>query len=465
MSSIFKKILKTFSNIKEKTIIKLNKFTKKVNFKFSPKTFFKNSFTVEKFKIVSIATAFILAFAITMTFGSFSKMAVYVKGEKIGYAEDENAAISMVEQYNNFADTNHGTSSDIILQNEFTMERNLLSGNMVQEAISDVIDEEFTDAYLLYIDDVFVLASDDVDKIRENISKIEKDVSKALKYEALMYNDVKIENSFYPSEKITTSSNIYTAICGIDSISKENIAHATLLDDDNNPKKMYSVNGLYFEAYEFYEKEIKLKSETVYKKDNTVYEGTDKVTTKGQDGLVVETYRRVVFEGEVQSNELIDTTTKKKKIDKVITQGTKKIVWSENPKVLTFPLSTSNYVFTSEFGWRDLYGNGNTSFHSGLDIAVPTGSSVLACSSGKVTVATYNGGDAGVYIEIKHDNGLTSKYMHLSELLVSVGDTVKAGETIGLSGNTGQSTGPHLHFTILDPNGSAVNPRNYLKMP
>ena len=173
MSSIFKKILKTFSNIKEKTIVKLNKLIKKINIKFSPKTFFKNSFIAEKSKAISIATAFVLIFAITIGFGSSSKMAVYIKGEKIGYAEDENAAISMVEQYNNFADTNHGTSSDIILQNEFTMERNLLSGNMVQEAISDVIDEEFKDKFK--IDEIITAKKEEVEKMTSNISKTLKE--------------------------------------------------------------------------------------------------------------------------------------------------------------------------------------------------------------------------------------------------------------------------------------------------
>ena len=91
----------------------------------------------------------------------------------------------------------------------------------------------------------------------------------------------------------------------------------------------------------------------------------------------------------------------------------------------------------------------------------PTGTPVRAALPGVVTKATYNAGGYGYYVMIDHGNGMVTLYAHNSKLLVSVGDTVEAGDTVSLSGSTGRSTGPHLHFEVR-VNGQRVNPRSYL---
>ncbi|WP_406451410.1 M23 family metallopeptidase [Streptomyces sp. NBC_00876] len=106
--------------------------------------------------------------------------------------------------------------------------------------------------------------------------------------------------------------------------------------------------------------------------------------------------------------------------------------------------------------------------HSGQDFAVPIGTKVEAAHNGTIVKAGPNGGgDGPAYgnaIVIKHSNGTYSQYAHLSKIDVHIGEHVKKGEKIALSGNTGNSSGPHLHFEIrTTPNyGSAVNPVNYL---
>ena len=116
---------------------------------------------------------------------------------------------------------------------------------------------------------------------------------------------------------------------------------------------------------------------------------------------------------------------------------------------------------TSEFGYRSDPFTGQTKGHTGIDIAVPTGTPVRAALPGVVTKATYNAGGYGYYVMIDHGNGMVTLYAHNSKLLVSVGDTVEAGDTVSLSGSTGRSTGPHLHFEVR-VNGQRVNPRSYL---
>ena len=116
---------------------------------------------------------------------------------------------------------------------------------------------------------------------------------------------------------------------------------------------------------------------------------------------------------------------------------------------------------TSEFGYRSDPFTGQASGHTGIDIAVPTGTPVRAALPGVVTTATYNAGGYGYYVKIDHGNGMVTLYAHNSKLLVKAGDTVEAGDMVSLSGSTGRSTGPHLHFEVR-VNGQRVNPRSYL---
>ena len=102
-----------------------------------------------------------------------------------------------------------------------------------------------------------------------------------------------------------------------------------------------------------------------------------------------------------------------------------------------------------------------TGGHKGNDYAAPAGTPTLAAADGTVTVAGWSD-SAGNWVVIDHGNGLTTKYMHHSRLLVKTGDTVKKGQQIGEVGSTGQSTGNHLHFQV-EENGVPVNPDKYLK--
>ena len=106
---------------------------------------------------------------------------------------------------------------------------------------------------------------------------------------------------------------------------------------------------------------------------------------------------------------------------------------------------------------------GTWKFHSGVDLAGPQGTPIVATRDGTVTMAKtgYNGGN-GNYVTINHGDGFSSSYLHMLEnRQVSKGQSVKAGQIIGYMGSTGISTGPHLHFTIYY-NGATVNPASYL---
>lgn len=118
-------------------------------------------------------------------------------------------------------------------------------------------------------------------------------------------------------------------------------------------------------------------------------------------------------------------------------------------------------VVTSEFGNRIDPFTGKRKGHTGMDLAVPTGTPIRAALPGTVTVSAYDQGGYGCYIMIDHGNGLSTLYGHNSQLLAQVGQTVEAGDIISLSGSTGRSTGPHLHFEVR-VNGQRTDPRAYL---
>ena len=117
--------------------------------------------------------------------------------------------------------------------------------------------------------------------------------------------------------------------------------------------------------------------------------------------------------------------------------------------------------FTSGFGVRSDPFLGRPAMHTGLDFRAATGDPVRATANGKVVSSGWAGG-YGRMVEIDHGNGLSTRYGHLSEINVKVGDQIKIGQVIGEVGSTGRSTGPHLHYeTRID--GEAVDPQKFLR--
>lgn len=121
---------------------------------------------------------------------------------------------------------------------------------------------------------------------------------------------------------------------------------------------------------------------------------------------------------------------------------------------------TSSARMSSGFGYRHIFGK--TQFHQGMDFAAPVGTPIYATGNGVVTVSGWGSG-YGRYIEIDHGNGVKTRYAHNSANFVNVGDTVYANQHIANVGNTGRSTGPHLHYEVR-VNGRAVNPQTYLAL-
>lgn len=119
------------------------------------------------------------------------------------------------------------------------------------------------------------------------------------------------------------------------------------------------------------------------------------------------------------------------------------------------------HAVTSTFGVRRDPLIGSAAFHSGMDFRAPVGMDAKATAPGTVVKAGWNGG-YGRMVEIDHGRGFSTRYAHLSRIVVSVGQKVETRDVVGRTGNTGRSTGPHLHYEVRH-NGTALNPLRFLK--
>lgn len=131
-------------------------------------------------------------------------------------------------------------------------------------------------------------------------------------------------------------------------------------------------------------------------------------------------------------------------------------------KAMTFNQPIPGFAVNSRFGARRLGGEPGVRMHKGVDIAAPSGTTVFAAAEGEVVRIGSDPTGYGNFIEMRHPNGMSSLYAHLSRIDVASGDRIGPRERIGLVGSTGYSTGPHLHFEVRR-DGKQLNPTRVLQ--
>ena len=159
--------------------------------------------------------------------------------------------------------------------------------------------------------------------------------------------------------------------------------------------------------------------------------------------------------------EFLDGLGSRMAVEEVLQQDLARSLFERKLEFLAKPsLWPAQGYITSGFGERSSpFGRGGD-FHNGVDIKVPIGSPVYAAGAGRVTEADYANG-YGLRIVIGHDYGLDTVYAHMKKAEVKPGQQVKRGQLIGLSGNSGRTTGAHLHYEVR-AGGTPVNPRQYM---
>lgn len=188
-------------------------------------------------------------------------------------------------------------------------------------------------------------------------------------------------------------------------------------------------------------------AETQYIENDSWYTTQQVVRQEAVPGHHEVTVLTTSRNGAETSREMVSENVITEPVPEIIEKGT------QTPPTYIKPITGG--TLTSTFKWR--WGR----MHKGIDWAVPKGTAVRASCGGTVVSAGWSGG-YGNCITIRHPDGKQTRYGHLSKILVSAGQKVDQGQKIALSGNTGRSTGPHVHFEIL-VNGTQVNPLKYLQ--
>lgn len=185
---------------------------------------------------------------------------------------------------------------------------------------------------------------------------------------------------------------------------------------------------------------------TEYVTDDSQYTDYTEIIQNGQAGIRMVTAEVTYGNGVETGRTVLTSEEVQQPVAQIVKVGTK-----TRPE---YALPLARAVISDVFGPR--WGR----MHWGMDFACSTGTEVLASAAGTVTEATFRN-DYGYTVVISHGNGMKTRYAHMSQLLVGTGDSVNQGSVVGLSGNTGDSTGPHLHFEII-LNGTRVDPQPYL---
>jgi len=204
-------------------------------------------------------------------------------------------------------------------------------------------------------------------------------------------------------------------------------------------------NILRLKTVKIYTAEEMIAYKTEYQENNEWLETKSQTLRVGETGTKLCKYEEILLDGKSSEKHLLQEEITKEPVNALVEIGTQEV------KSYTYPV---NAVITSYFGSR--WG----STHKGIDFGVSIGTEIKAARAGKVIRADWYS-SFGKCVEIQHSDGSVTRYAHLNGFEVSYGDEVKQGEVIAYSGNTGRSTGPHLHFEILI-GGVQVDPMKYL---
>lgn len=280
-------------------------------------------------------------------------------------------------------------------------------------------------------------------------------------------------------------------------------ARNSVVDEKTLKERLVNNVELSYKIIVLQEQSVKIKYKTEYVVDTSKPSGYEEVTTKGQIGEGVVTNLVTYVDGVQISSERQKVVATTKPVNEVITvssenenAGTAKVVDTnagsdtdsnsksdtdteaqedENSQTDTSEISSPAEENTQSTGFvwpapscgsvTNEYGYQGEKLHKGIDISGPSaeGQPIVAASGGYVTTAVldYGSENYGCYLIIDHGNGYQTLYAQCSDIYVSAGTYVEQGETIAAVGSTGDSTGAHLHFEIIE-NGEYVNPTNYL---
>ncbi len=200
----------------------------------------------------------------------------------------------------------------------------------------------------------------------------------------------------------------------------------------------------------------KIAYKTIRTESSKYTVGTEIVTQHGKSGKAEVTYKISMTDGKISEKTKLSSKVLEEPVTRKVIVGTKRVIAADKNgnAPMIWPVKRVERSYVSSY-----VGDGRG--HKGMDIAAPAGTPIYAAEGGTVTYSGRDGSGYGNYIVIRHKSGLETLYAHCSALYVKKGDSVAAGESIAAVGNTGRSTGNHLHFEVRK-NGVFTNPAAYI---
>lgn len=213
------------------------------------------------------------------------------------------------------------------------------------------------------------------------------------------------------------------------------------------------VANIVVESYDTSVEEIVYETKIEY--DKSLAADQTYVKQEGAKGLSKIVYATKYMNGVILQTAMVSEEVISEPVDRIVVYGGHNITYVGNSTYWAWPTSRP-YRISSHFGYRLHPIFHELRLHDGTDITGTKSDNIYSIQSGKVVACAYNS-SMGNYVRIDHENGYTSTYLHLAKQLVSTGDRIEKGELIGIMGNSGNSTGKHLHLTVTK-DGKKINP-------
>lgn len=464
---------------------------------YSGKLFFgKNGIAVTAFNyalpVVSIAFLFnIVAYATSIQYGT----KLYVNGQLYGYVQDETVfaeAEQLVQDRITYLSGNDHLEFTESYESDTYDGQETLTKQEIADRMLATIDADVEEGYALYVGEELYGIVKDKTRIENTLESLLDKYRTGVDGERVEFvKSIRFDDGLYLTDSITNDSGIISRLTEMKSVD----AYYTVVDGDSpsliadkldiSMTELYQLNPWLEAGYvytgdqvlshraepfltvritrtEVYEQETPY--ETEYVDDSSRYEGGQYTYIEGVPGTEQVTADVSYINGYETSRNVLSTVKLTDPENEVIYVGTK-----QRPSGLTSTEAGTPGKFIWPVGngggaiYEQMYGYGGYYGHKGIDISYcEWGTPIWAADSGTVVKVGWDPYGYGNYVIIEHASGWRTLYAHMSDIHVSTWQEVTQGDWIGDMGSTGRSTGTHLHFEVITPDGYNVNPPDYL---
>lgn len=441
------------------------------------------SATIGKIKKIGLNTAvslaMLLVFAVFIACFCTVGTDVYVDGAKIGTISSKSDFNALVSEINDeimpYGETEFSSSNDVSFSPRLILKGDLTEPAEVKERLKST-SADMIPAYAIVVDGIPVLALASEDMAQNVLEDFKNNFKDGKESDISFLNDVKISHRFVPKTFLKTTESAQSMLLNgkhihytankddtLQSVAQKNNVSVETIMLSNTIEDYENLEGLTLDIYNG-EPIIDVKAvshvseiesvafETVKNEDSSKYVGTVEIKNEGTEGkkqieAIVTTVNGVETERDVISETVLSNPENRVEII-----GTK-----EKPS----PFGTGDFAMPTSGQLSSRFGSRWGRQHKGIDLSANEGTPIYAADNGVVIYSEYNNGGFGYLIQIDHQNGYITYYAHCSKLVACEGDTVAKGDLIGYVGNTGNSTGAHLHFEVRK-NGEPCDPMEFI---